>query len=79
VRPKIYSGKKPVIEEPVQFRLMDLAGYDGIQLVAVNEDGENIGAGVVLSITPGGVVELAQHEIPGLQTTKNGYVTVTRN
>lgn len=78
--PKIFvkSTKKKKVEKPVLFRLVQF--NEEIQLVVVDEVGDDIGWGVVLSVTPGGQIELCGglNEDVGLKVTPAGYVSVTK-
>lgn len=77
--PKIFTKVKKKVEQPIQFRLSDEIEYDGIQLVAVNEEGGTLDCGIVLSILPEGVIQLAAGlDVDGIKTVGNEYIKVTK-
>lgn len=75
---EIYVEPKKKVEKFVYFRLVK--NLDNIDLLAVNERGEDLGCGILLSITSKGTVKLMSglSKTIGLKVSKAGYIKVDK-
>ena len=77
---KIFNKTKKIVkkEKELTLRLESVCGE--VRLVAVNEDGSDSGAGIILSVCNNGNVKLygSVNRNMGLNVTKAGYAKVIR-
>lgn len=76
---KIYDEKEAA--SPVRLNLRLVQEEDSVVLVAVQDSGQKVGCGNLLEVLSNGTILLYGGVNPdiGLQTTKAGYVVVTRD
>ncbi len=79
MRLEIFDETKETKEEK-KLRLRLVESGDDVDLVAVDENGDDVGAGMLLSVLSSGAVRLmcSVNEEIGLQVTKTGHVRVEK-
>ena len=77
---KIFNKTKEIVEKEKELILRLESECGEVRLVAVNEDGSDRGAGIILSVCNNGNVKLygSVNRNMGLNVTKAGYVKVIR-
>ena len=77
---KIFNETKKIVEKEEELTLRLESVWGEVRLVAVNEDGSDRDAGIILSVCNNGDVKLygSVNRNMGLNVTRTGYVKVIR-